>query len=481
MRSRFLQYFLMMAMTDPDKSLDEGKNESEKLDTPVPTEKASSSKKTKSDSKAIEDNSADNAEDAPKKVSKTAGKKTAKGTSKKTTKDTAKKPTKKSTKDSPKKSTKAASKKASKDADKDTAKDSPKKASKAPGKKKSKDTSKTVAEDKPADNPDDSPEKAVKDGDEADATSDALEEVIDPAKVQLAAMEEATKDLSMAEIEAKRSKLNRQAEIHRSTRDKLNAEARKWVEERDKLNDQVRKLVDRANAHRETRDQLNVQVQTSKQDREEWNTKALEYMAQVNHLKRKYLPKDGTSLSKLKRERNALEFRQMTQVLKADKEKALMEQLGQIQRQIKEREGILNDNSDVTTTMALEREARDKAEEAHRMVGVNADMAQVEHDSMLELFFERDKVRKEADKAQEKFIEAKMASDEEHKSHVEIITQVHDIDKILTGIHQRKTRARKDKEESVAKAVADDVFGRFRAGEKLSTEDLMMLQKAGFL
>ena len=74
-----------------------------------------------------------------------------------------------------------------------------------------------------------------------------------------------------------------------------------------------------------------------------------------------------------------------------------------------------------------------------------------------------------------------LMADEEHNQHVECIRQVHEFDKIITGLKQKKVSARKEKEEVSARLTADDIYERFKSGEKLSTEDLMALQKAGYL
>jgi len=58
---------------------------------------------------------------------------------------------------------------------------------------------------------------------------------------------------------------------------------------------------------------------------------------------------------------------------------------------------------------------------------------------------------------------------------------VHDYDKIITGLRQKARKARKKKDESVAMKEAEDIFDKFKKGEKLSTEDLMVLQKSGYL
>ena len=112
---------------------------------------------------------------------------------------------------------------------------------------------------------------------------------------------------------------------------------------------------------------------------------------------------------------------------------------------------------------------------------VKAESAQNEHDAMIKIYEEADKLRKEADESQEKFIETKGKADEEHRRHIDHIRQVHDYDKIITGLRQKARKARKKKDESVAMKEAEDIFDKFKKGEKLSTEDLMVLQKSGYL
>jgi len=100
---------------------------------------------------------------------------------------------------------------------------------------------------------------------------------------------------------------------------------------------------------------------------------------------------------------------------------------------------------------------------------------------MLKLYEEADRARKEADSAQEKFIEAKLAADEEHREHIEHIRQVHDFDKIITGIRDKGRKARQETDDTSAKKEADEIYEKFRSGEKLSTEDIMVLQKSGYM
>jgi len=285
----------------------------------------------------------------------------------------------------------------------------------------------------------------------------------------------------IGELEDKRARHNADAEMHRRLRDELNDKTKEWAERRDDLNSHVRKLIDEANIKRESRDKLNSEVREAKAQRDEWNRKFNDLSDKAINLRREKMPKSGLSIRKFKAELRALEKKHMTSVLSADKEKALMKEMSQLDAKIKEIEREIEQFSEVKTAEKETRDAKDNAENFHRKVSESAEKAQIEHDAMLKLYEEADRARKEADSAQEKFIEAKLAADEEHREHIEQIRQVHDFDKIITGIRDKGRKAREEKDDTSARKEADEIYEKFRSGEKLSTEDIMVLQKSGYM
>jgi len=285
----------------------------------------------------------------------------------------------------------------------------------------------------------------------------------------------------IGELEDKRARHNADAEKHKRLRDELNDKTKEWAQRRDDLNSQVRKLIDEANIKRESRDKLNSEVREAKAQRDEWNRKFNDLSDKAINLRREKMPKSGLSIRKFKAELRALEKKHMTSVLSADKEKALMKEMSQLDAKIKEMEREIEQFSEVKTAEKEARDAKDNAENFHRKVSESAEKAQIEHDAMLKLYEEADRLRKEADSAQEKFIETKLAADEEHREHIEHIRQVHDFDKLIAGIRDKGRKARKEKDHTSAKKEADEIFEKFRSGEKLSTEDIMVLQKSGYM
>ncbi len=285
----------------------------------------------------------------------------------------------------------------------------------------------------------------------------------------------------LEDLDQKRQLNNNEAEKHRRLRDELNEKTKEWVQKRDELNAKVRELVEEAAKHRETRDTLNEQVKASKESRDQWNKKVNELNENVTKLKKDSIPHEGPSVPRMKKDLKALEFKQMTSSLTKEKEKELVDLMKSLSMQIKEREKSLEMNSDVKGAIHDLREAKDQAEAQHKLVSELAEKAQAEHDSMIQLYEKADSLRKEADGSQEKFIETKVKADDEHKRHIEAIRQVHDYDKIITGLRQKARKARKKKDESSAMKESEEIFDKFKRGEKLSTEDLMTLQKSGYL
>jgi len=296
--------------------------------------------------------------------------------------------------------------------------------------------------------------------------------------------QQSSEDLEV--LEQKRSIMNNDAEKHRRLRDDLNKQTKEWVAKRDALNAQVRGLVDDASKHRENRDELNVKVRESKELRDEWNKKVAELNDKVSALRKdreptEKKPEGDVPIKQLKKQLRDLEFTQQTRTLGQDKEKEIVKQISALARQIEEKEKVSEQGGEVKELVHQLREAKAQAEVYHKAVSEYARLAQAAHDDMIALYEQADALRKEADAAQEKFVECKTAADEEHKKHIEQIKTVHEMDKDVGAIKNRKAKDRKKKVDVESKKEAEEIFERFKAGEKLSTEDLMALQKSGYL
>ncbi len=284
----------------------------------------------------------------------------------------------------------------------------------------------------------------------------------------------------LPDLEDRRDNANMEADRHRHRRDELNTRTKGWIEKRDALNAQVRQYIEEAAEHRTERDSLNEAVQGAKTERETWNRKVSEQLDELNRLRRRKTPQGAIPLEKLKRDLRGLEFRQQTSVLTVEKERDLIEQIARLRAEIKGREKVLEEDEEVQALQATVKETKETAEHHHEEVTRLADEAQVHHDAMVNLYEQADAARGEADNAQEQFIKTKMMADKEHQRHIDFIHAVRDYEKIIHGMRAKARRSRGGKEIST-KQEAELIYERFKSGEKLSTEDLMVLQKSGYL
>ena len=296
--------------------------------------------------------------------------------------------------------------------------------------------------------------------------------------------EETSEFDQILKLKTSRSQLDDNAEKRRQRRDELNSEAKRWAQERDKLNTQVRGLVEQAREHKTTRDTLNQQVQEAKDKRHELNQLAMAKRLAVSELKRATISgggRHGPPVHKLKKELQELEFRQMTSELTTDKERDLIKKMSEIQDQISQKENKLKSDPEVAAAMEAASEAKKEAQNQHKMIRDLVTQAQAEHQTMTSLYRQIDELRKEADKFQEQFVKTKKSADEAHFSYIEQVKQIHDLDKLIQSKRKRSFSSVSVKAKARSQAEADELFARFMTGEKLSTEQIMTIQKAGLL
>jgi uncharacterized coiled-coil DUF342 family protein len=282
---------------------------------------------------------------------------------------------------------------------------------------------------------------------------------------------------AVEELERKRSESNQRADEHRARRDRLNAEARQFAEKRSAILDELHAKSAEAQEHRHARDDLNEAVREAKRLREEWNRKLQEASDRVQELKRTRGPRPGAvPVWRLRKELRELEFRHMTSALTPDQEKRLVGEMQRLELAIRDQDEQLRKDPEVDQAMTAMNEARVEAEKHHAAVGQLAEEAQRAHEAMVTLYVAVDELRRQADEVQAKLIEVKTSADEEHRSHIAAIEEVRDLEKMLYAARGGRGMAPPGGLEPPRE---DDFLARLKKGEKVSTEDLLELQKTG--
>jgi uncharacterized coiled-coil DUF342 family protein len=282
---------------------------------------------------------------------------------------------------------------------------------------------------------------------------------------------------AIEELENKRAECNARADDARAQRDRLNAEARASAEERSRILDEIHEKSGEAQEHRRRRDALNVDVREAKALREEWNRKFQELGEKVQELKRNRPPRTGAvPVWRLKKELKELEFRHMTTALTGDQEKRLIEEMKRLEAAVRDQDDQLRQDPKVEETMKAFTEARAEAEKHHAHVGELAESAQREHESMVQLYETVDDLRRRADDVQVKLLEVKTRADEAHRGHISAIEEVRDLEKMLYAARGGRAPS---SWSPVEPPREEDFLARLKKGEKVSTEDLLELQKGG--
>ena len=280
------------------------------------------------------------------------------------------------------------------------------------------------------------------------------------------------------ELIEKRKKILQNSEEHKDKRNDLNAKASAFARERNQLNNQTREFVEEAQKHKEQRDSINEQVQQLKDDRNHLNDEANALFGEIDAFKKEHGTVKARSLRELQKQIEFMEFRQQTEVFSTDKERELIEKIKHMKSSIKEQEAELEQNKEMRTKLQSARDMRKEASEIHARVTEMAELAQQHHDLMVECYRKADASRDAADEAHKQFVAAQEEADAEHAQFIACQKELRDYDKVIGGLRKKTKKAKVTKEQKAVRKEAERVFQMFRSGEKLTTDDILLLQRA---
>ena len=264
-------------------------------------------------------------------------------------------------------------------------------------------------------------------------------------------------------------------------RNKLHLKSKKLADDRDSLNSTIRELRNKIADHKKKRDELNERVKHVKEQRNKLNKGYSEVKKQIETLEKERASTSGANLNNLRKQLRTLENEQMTQPMSPQKEKKLIEVISGIHGKIKEQEDQLNKDPKLKKAIEEEKIIKQKAEKQHDLVEKLATRAQEEHENMIVQIRQLDNLVKKVNEIQESIVMTKIEADTVHKEFIECVDMIHDLERKVTATQEKKRKIKKAEEVTYAQKEANEIYERFKRGEKLSTEDLMALQKAGLI
>ena len=266
----------------------------------------------------------------------------------------------------------------------------------------------------------------------------------------------------------RKQKDEKEAEISKvaEEREEFNKVAKEQRKIRDELNASLKENLNKAIEFRNERNEINKAVEAAKKARNEANNKI------------KSLEWNSGKRDKVKIENEIKKIDKIieTRVLDIKKENQLVKNANDLRKQLME---IHEDES----VKAEADEYRKKSEEEHEKVIELSEKAQAAHEEMLKYFRKTDDIRTAADEAHKKFVEARKNASEKHEEFKAILSDIHIINKKL-GSNKPKRR-KSDKKGSSSggnknreeKQRAQEIFEKFKQGGKVSTEEILLLQK----
>lgn len=246
-------------------------------------------------------------------------------------------------------------------------------------------------------------------------------------------------------------------------RDRLNEEAKKYRHERDDLNSQIRENLDNAIKYRDERDLVNKEVKKYKKLRDaahqkykkmEWTSGRRDAMQIEDEIKR-------------------LEKTIETRVLDIRKENELVKKVTDLQKKL---QGMQEDEKSRVEALEL----KEISEGHHAKVVELSDQAQETHEKMLEYFRRIDEIRSQADNAHKKFIKTRDKANEVHEEVKATFGKIRKTNKSMDRVKAKERSAEDEivrKKNSEEKERAEEIYRKFREGKKVSTDELLLLQK----
>lgn len=246
-------------------------------------------------------------------------------------------------------------------------------------------------------------------------------------------------------------------------RDALNDEAKTHKQLRDDLNSSIKEILDKALEHRKQRDEINQEVKKYKKLRDETN----------QELRKLEWSSGKRDIMKIRDEIKKLDKTIETKVLDIRKENELVKKVTDLQKKL---QTMQEDENTQKEAMEL----KERSESYHAKVVELSDQAQETHEQMLAYFQQIDEIRTKADKAHAEFINTREKASAKHEEVKAILKEIRGKNKSLDKA-KAKERNKEDRishEKNIQeKEKAEEIYRKFRDGKKLSTDELLLLQK----
>jgi len=274
------------------------------------------------------------------------------------------------------------------------------------------------------------------------------------------------------------SAIDREIQSLREERDSQNREAKEWMNKRNKVHERIRSLREEARSHRARRDDFNARVKELKSKLQglrlaarEKSTSYVKLQDEVRRL-RQLTP---TTSNVAKETLEDLEWKIQTTPLSLGDEKALIEQVKELEKQL-----LIHKKADMNVRKLTEEKIRTEATRmaARKISGElteKVEESRGSHEKAKDIFSSIDRLKEEADAYHQKVVEVKSKADETHRRLLEALNerrvlkeQLKKLRKEIDTDHMKKI----DENREDMRRIAEE---KLRSGAKLTLEELRLV------
>ncbi len=291
----------------------------------------------------------------------------------------------------------------------------------------------------------------------------------------------------LEEFDQKHAAIRDQVEEHIRKRDEAAAESHKFAEQRDILNSKVREMREEAKKNISEKSELIEKVQKLREEKEALYSTLSELKREYAKLRDEIDIKgvDRQTLRFKEKELKRLETKQQTTLLEKKEEQKIVSEIRKLNNEIihlKEmREKELASNTSTKELIDKITETRKQAEAKKKEIDQVSPAITALSEEINRQLTQIDEVRKQADDLHEQFIKFTQESTKEHEAFIQAKNDLRDLEKVITTLRTKARATKKKEKEGELQEKATTLFDKFKKGEQLTTEDLLILQKAGFL
>lgn len=312
------------------------------------------------------------------------------------------------------------------------------------------------------------------------------ENTSEPVEAKVEERREQSLPTDKKELSKKKAELQKEISALRANLNDANDKKEKAYSEKSKVSTKIRSLISQIKSSRSSRDTITDDVKAQKRDRRKLNEqirKKIEEIKKLNVKRREMQTlnqgRRGPPITpeRIKREIVALDLRVETEALAFKDEKKIMAKIKDLKRQfVKIGGGESGDSSNYRELSQEIDELRKKADAIHAKIQEQAGSSQEQHESMLGISKEIDEFRKAEKIKTEAFVKLKADFNGVNEDLKRKLLLFRDVQKALGEqvIVEQKEQTRK-----VAKTLrqkAKEVEAKLARGEKLTTEDLILMQ-----